>query len=207
MPTKLKLAQQARMLLGNRPSLQEMILATNQAYAYVVRTNWWTNRNQGELDSINGNFIYAFDDNDILLDVKKNIYYSVLPSSFLGNIPHEQGLHHVSYMESLDQPFIRISNGMSALFQGLQSSNFDGYETFFVENNKIYLPDIDVHTVCTSKLLIKLVVALEGLDEQAEISIPPDLQYEIVNLAIKMYSQEQNKSVIQSAPVEAGKKT
>jgi hypothetical protein len=205
MATKLKLAQQAQMLLGYKPSIQEMILATNQAYAYVVRTNWWANKNQGEND-INGNFIYAFKDNDILLDADVNLYYSVLPSTFLGNIPYEMGIPHVSYMQSLNKPFIRLSNGMPALFEGLQSSNFSGYDNFFVENNRIYLPSIDTSTACTSKLLIKLVVALEGLDEQTEISIPPDLQYDIVQLAVKMYSQQQNDSVVESLPVDKGQK-
>lgn len=205
MATKLKLAQQMQMILGYKPSIQECMLATNQAYAYVVRTNWWTNKNQGEND-INGNFIYAFDDNDILLDSSKDLYYSIIPSTFLGNIPHEMGIPHVSYMQSLTKPFIRLTNGMPALFQGLQSSNFDGYDNFYVENNRIYLPSIDTSTSCTAKLLIKLVVALEGLDEQTEISIPPDLQYDIVNLAVKMYSQQQNDSVVQSLPVQQGQK-
>lgn len=206
MATKLKLAQQAQMILGGKPLLQEMILATNQAYAYVVRTNWWTNRNEGEIDSINGNFIYAFKDNDIVLDSDVNLYYSVIPSTFLGNIPHEIGIPHVSYMQSVNKPFIRLTNGMPALFQGLQSSNFDGYDTFFVENNRIYLPTIDISVACKAKLLIKLVVALEGLDEQTEISIPPDIQWEIVNLAVKLYSQEQNDNPVISASVEQGKK-
>lgn len=204
--TKLRLAEQIRLLLGNKPSYQELMLIVNQAFAQVVMSNWWSNRNQGELDTINGNFIYAFDDNDIILDIKKKLYYSVLPSSFLGNIPHEMGIPFVGYMESLDKQFIRLSNGMPALFQGLQSSNFDGYDTFFVENDKVYLPSINTSTACDKKLLIKLVVALDGIDEQTNISIPPDIEYAIINLSVQLYSQKQNDNPLVSATVEQGKK-
>ncbi len=205
MASKIRIAEQSRLLLGGKPSLQELMLYANQAFATVVMENWWANKSQGEND-INGNFIYAFNDNDILLDTPKNIYYSVLPSSFLGNIPHEMGIPHVSYMESYNKPFIRLSNGMPALFQGLQSSNFDGNDTFFVENNRIYLPTISTSTSCTSKLLIKLVVALDGINDQEQISIPPDIEAKIVAMCVAMYSQKQNETVVQSAPVESGKK-
>ena len=205
MATKRKLAEQVRLILGGKPSFQECILATNQAYGYVVRTNWWANKNQGEND-INGNFIYAFDNNDILKDTNKNLYYSVIPSTFLGNIPHEMGIPHVSYQQSYDKPFIRLTNGQPALFRGLQSSNFEGNDTFFVENDKIYLPTINISTSCTAKLLIKLVVALEGLDDETEISIPPDLQWEIVSNAVSLYSNKQDEKTVVSLPIESGKK-
>ena len=205
MPTKRKLAEQVRLALGNKPTMQECILATNQAYGYVVRTNWWTSKNEG-LTDVNGNFIYAFDNNDILKDTNKNLYYSIIPSSFLGNIPHEMGIPHVSYQHSYNKPFIRLTNGQPALFRGLQSENMEGNDTFFVENDKIYLPTIDIKVSCTAKLLIKLVVALEGIDDETNILIPPDLQWEIVNMAISLYSQKQNDNPVISSTVEAGRK-
>ena len=73
--TRRLLAEQVQRILGGKPNIQEVELACNQAYAYVVRTNWWANKNQGEND-VNGNFIYAFDDNAIVLDTNKTSQFN-----------------------------------------------------------------------------------------------------------------------------------
>ena len=50
------------------------------------------------------------------------------------------------------------------------------------------------------------MVALEGIDDETNILIPPDLQWEIVNMAISLYSQKQNDNPVISSTVEAGRK-
>ena len=85
---------------------------------------------------------------------------------------------------------------MPALFRGLQSENMEGNDTFFVENDKVYLPTIKIDTA-DKKILIKLVVALEGIDEQTSIAIPPDIAMEIVQLTTQMYSQQRGENSIQ----------
>lgn len=188
MSSKRRIAEQVQRILGGDVLIQELMLYCNQAYGYIVKKNWWNNKAQGEND-VNGNFIYSFDDNVIALDTAKNLYYSQLPSSFLGDIPHEMGIPHVSYMQSYDKPFVRLANGMPGLFRGLDSATLDGNDTFFVENAKIYLPTITAQT-SGKNLLIKLVVALEGISDEENIAIPPDVEFEIVQLAVAMYSQE-----------------
>lgn len=190
MASKVRIAQQAKRILGINVPTQELILFASQAYAYVVKKNWWNNRKDGET-GLNGSFIYSFDDNAIALDSGKNLYYSTLPSSFLGDIPHEMGIPHVSFMESYDYPFVRLANGMPGLFQGLQSETLDSRNTFFVENNRIYLPTIKPETA-DKTLLIKMVVSLQGLSDEEEISIPPDIELEIINMTVQMYQEKQN---------------
>lgn len=188
MATKRRIAEQAKRVLGLDIPIQELILFASQAYAFVVKKNWWTNKNQGEND-INGSFIYSFDDIDISFDSNKNLYYATIPSSFLGDIPHEMGIPHVSYSESYNKPFIRLSNGQPALFRNLQSSLMGGNDTFFVENTRVYLPDMkEVNE--DKKLLIKLVIGLQGVDVDEEIAIPPDIELEIINMTVQLYGSK-----------------
>src|SRR3990172_10133262 len=198
MATKRKLAEQAlRILSGgqntrdSQVSIQELMIFVNQAYAFVVKKNWWNNRREGE-SGVNGNFIYSFEDIVINKDTVKNLYYANLLSSFLGDIPHELGISHVSYVQSLNKPFVRLANGMNGLLRGLQSEGMGGNDTFFVENDKVYLPTVKkVNEDC--KLLMKLVVALEGIDEETNIAIPPDIAIEIVQMTVQMYGQQQDR--------------
>lgn len=191
MASKRRIAEQVKRILGVDAPIQEIILLTSQAYAFVVKKNWWNNKREGEND-VNGNFIYSFDDISISLDSTKNLYYATLPSSFLGDLPHEMGIPHVSFVESLTTPFIRLANGHPALFRGLQSEKMGNNDTFFVENDKVYLPTMTAVN-SDKKLLMKLVVGLQGIGDEENIAIPPDVELEIINTTISLYGQNQTK--------------
>lgn len=202
MATKYRIAEQCRNIItglkspdDSKVSYQELMVFVNQAFAYAVKMSLFANKKEGETD-INGTFIYPFDNVAIALDSDKNMYYAELPAAYI-DLPVDMGFQHISWQQSQDDPFVLLRNGHLGLFKGLQAETMQGRNTAFVENNKIYLPKV-TSDYADKTLLIKLAVALDGIAEDEQIAIPPDIEYQIIQMAVQMYSVEQQRQLDQT---------
>lgn len=187
--TKYRLAEQARRLLNLPVSFQqELMILANQAFATVVKASLFAAKQTEGVMEVNGSFIYSFDKVAVLKDDNKKMYYATLPSTSV-DLPLELGINHVSLQESQDEPFVRIPSGAYGLFSGLKCYNMEGRKKYFSENNRLYFPDF-LDTDKINYVMIKLVVALNDLSEDAELAIPPDVELAIVQMIGNLYQKK-----------------
>lgn len=196
MTNKLRIAEQSRrIILGGNPSAndsplpQELIVFVEQALAYAVEKRLYQNMAQGEAD-IDGTLVFTFKDQAVTNDEDLNMYYCAIPAPFI-SLPAERGIKLVSSMQSQNYPFIRIPNGSIGLFSGLQSDGMDGRNTFFVDNNRLYFPKMTASNA-NETVLIKLVCSLGGIGDLDDLAVPPNIELEIVQMAVQLYGAERN---------------
>lgn len=197
--SKYKIAEQAQRILAggyvsddDQIAIQELMIAVEQEFARAVKMNWYQNKNMDGVSEINGAFIYSFEDIPVAFNAATNKYYATLPASYI-DLPHELGLHYISKMQSQEIPFVRLPNGYGGLLNGLASESMEGFNTYFVENDKIILPTLSNQDTGVL-LLLKLAVSLDGIEEDTPINVPPDIQGMIVDGVVKRYMLEKQIS-------------
>lgn len=192
--SKYKIAEQVQQILG-KGEIQELLEAVKNAIGTVVKNNWFQNKNEG-VSEIAGQYVYSFKNIAPSFDEDLEMYYCEIPSSYI-DLPHEQGVNLVSWMKSQSLPFIRISNGSLALYYGTDSETMQGNKIYFVESNRIYFPNIvDSEVSSDAKLLLKLSVALDAVDDEAPITISPDVQDLVVNIVLQKYGIKKEETKI-----------
>ena len=192
--SKYKLAEQAlRIISGGTPTndaqvtMQEVMIGVSQAFGSVVRNNYFEGKAIGE-PMVNGNFVYTFEDVDIKRDNSKSLYYSILPATTI-TLPYDMGVFQVSKMKDQNHAFVPLPNGFMPLFYGLDSSTLEGRIGYFVEDGRIYFPNMNAKNK-VEKVLMKLVAPLGGIGDEDEVNIPDDMQLEIVKIVTQMYAAE-----------------
>jgi len=189
MTSKYKLAEQCRSLLG-KGDWQEIMVAVTQALASVVKQEFFNGKQDG-VTEINGGFIYNFNNVAVSLDTSRNRYYAIMPATYV-NLPHDYGVVSVSSMKSEDQPFIRISVGQTGLFRGLDAEGMEGNQTYYVEGTRIYFPKL-VQSDNVTELLVKLAVSLDGIDDDTDLNLSPDVQDAVITLVVQKYAPQEVK--------------
>jgi len=196
MATKIQLAEQSqRILLGGNVSddrevkLAELILYVGQCFGALVRANYFENKVEGE-DLIDGDSIFEFEDQAVLVDTKKGILYAEMPEATIA-LPRDMGVYHVSCMKSQDAPFIPVTPSFSSLYKGLGAAKLGGESGYFINHGRVYLPGTKEGDV--EKLLIKLVAPLGQLEDDEDLFIPLEMQHEIVRKTVEMYRQQEEK--------------
>ncbi len=207
MTTKNKIAEQAlRILSGGSPTrdskiaIQEIMIAVEQAFAYTVKLAWFQNKNEG-LSELNGTYVYTFRNQDIIQDTELNQYYTALPGSYI-DLPHELGIQTVAFMPqvnkdyqpvskgSQDDPIVRVPNGFLGLTRGLAVGALENRIGYYVEGTRIYYVNMTKSNY-GNKVMIKLAVSLDGIDQDEQINIPPEVQKQIVDMVVERYAPEQ----------------
>lgn len=190
--TLYKIAEQIqRMISGGQPTtdtavkIQELIIAVQQSFAYAVKMNLFENRREGEYD-VNGAFIFTFDDVPVLYDTTKNLYYSELPTTYVA-LPNEMGIVQVSSMKSQFKGFVRVNPNFLSQSFGLKIAGLLGNKGYWAENNKLYYVNMD-KVNSNDKVLLKLVVGLDGIDPYEDvIGLPPEIQDQIISAVYQKY--------------------
>jgi hypothetical protein len=193
--SKSRLAEQAqRVILGGTPTADaevksaEIILYIEQCFASIVKMNYFAGKAEGE-STINGDFIYDFDNVDIVKDANKDMFYSKVPASTI-SLPYDIGFYHVSLQKDQRNAFVRVPNGFNSLYRDLPSARLEGRMGYFVERNRIYYVNMS-NADNPEKALIKLVAPLGSVDDDDEVNIPLDVQHQIVEKSVQMFMAEQ----------------
>lgn len=205
--SKKKIAEQALMIIsGGMPTrdsaihIQEILIAVEQAFATVVKGSWFQNKNEG-ISELNGTYVYTFKNQLILKDDDLNQWYTDLPASYI-DLPHEIGIQTVAFMPiprtntqpvsqgSQDDAIVRVPNGFLSLTRDLEVAGLSGRIGYYVEGTRIYYVNMNTSNY-GSKVMIKLNVSLDGIDEDELINIPPEIQKQIVDMVVERYMTEQ----------------
>ncbi len=176
--------------------LQSIIASVIDVYASQVKLAWYEGKAEGE-SNVSGVFVYTFKNQMPEFDCSMDLYFITVPSSYL-SLPNETGINQVSFMKGQTKPFVRVSAASWGLYFGLKAGNFAGNDTYFVEqdihseSSRMYFPKLD--TVTFDKMvedktgfLLKLTVALDTTDVEAELNIPPNIVDNIVNTVVMKF--------------------
>lgn len=193
--TKYRMAEQAKRILegGNSTqdsqlSIRELMLFVSQAFGQVARMRFFENKAEGD-DYINGDFIFSFPDIPVTVDQARGEYYAILPSNVI-TLPRDLGVYHVSLMKDQTRPFVPVANGFNAMFRGLEAGQLEGRSGFYKEQEKIYFVNVD-DIDGVEKVLIKLVAPLGSVGDEDVVSVPEDVQLEVVTMAVELYRLQQ----------------
>ncbi len=200
MTSKFKIAEQIRRILnsgaaGPNVSIgqQELMISVSQVFGTVVKLNWFQNKNEG-YSELDGQFIYSFKNQPILYDEDLTQYYSVIPSSYI-SLPHEMGIQFIGLMksgntsQSQTEPMVRVFNGFPQLARGLALETLQTRKAFYVEGSNIIYLGMTAE-LAKLNVLMKLAVSLEGIDEDTQISLSPEIQKQIIDMVVAQYMPE-----------------
>ncbi len=172
---------------------QDLILAVHRAFGTVVKAEYFQGKNDGVAE-MPGTFVYSFKNQPVLFDNDLQLYYSVIPSSYI-SLPHEAGITFVGTMQtgnvnsSQSEPMVRVFNNFTALARGLAVENLQTRKGFYVEGTNIYYIGMSSDQAALN-VLMKLAVSLEGIDEDTQINIPPEMQASIIQIVVAQYMPE-----------------
>lgn len=193
--TKHKLAEQVLLRLGKdmveaEPDIRELILSVQQSLGNVVRKRFFEAKNY-DVGEIDGALVYTFKNIDIQYDTDTEQYYSTLPAGTI-TLPHGIGLKLVAPMKGLSRKEVNggyrpVPNGFNDLYSGLASSRLENMVGYYKENDKIYYVNMDGLNKPTG-VMMKMIVPLDGIDEDANINIPADIQEEIIEIVFSKYA-------------------
>lgn len=180
-----KIAEQCRVILEKRVSIQVLIPAVVNAYGYVAKKQWYESTVQ-DTQEIDGSFIYTFNSIQPLLDCDRDMYYIVLPSTYL-ILPHEMGVVWVSLMKD-KKSYVRVQNW--GIFEGLKSAVLGGRNPYQIEGNRMWFPKMTNEN--NGPLLLKLAIAYDSIDPYEGLNIGPNVVNEIINIVVAPYLPKQN---------------
>lgn len=176
-----KIAEQCRVILS-KGDTQSLIASVIDAYGVVAKKQFYENKAEG-ISEVDGVFLTAFNDIVPVLDITNDRYYIVNPSSYI-RLPLEMGISFVGFPKG--RGFVRISSGNADLWSTIKAGALGGIQTYYIEGTKTYFPKMTNTTNGNIKVIY--AVALDNIDPEADLNIPPDIASQIVDMVVAKYS-------------------
>jgi len=185
------LAQQVTTKTG-KGTWQENIQAVRNAYSFIVKREWYTAKGL-DVNEINGAFIVSFKNQIPTFDSDLKQYYIEIPSTYLG-LPQENGINSVAYMSELDVSFVMCNIATVGRLNSIKAGVMGGIQIFYVTNDssgsmRMYFPRMNSQTALP--IFLAFTLALDTYDIDAPLNIPADIQNDIVNMVIALYTPQQ----------------
>ena len=195
MTTKYRIAEQVQLALNKRSSdsditIQEIMLKVNQGLSYLARNRYFVSK-QTDVEEIDGSLIYSFKNIEVEQDNDTTEYYITVPATTM-SFPYGLGIRQVSPMKNPKYNYRPVGNGFNGLYEGMISSNLEGSIGYYQENDKLVFVNMD-GTNNPDKMLLKLVLPLDGIDDDAPLNIPMDMQDECIRYIVAQYLQTPQK--------------
>jgi hypothetical protein len=181
-----KIAEQVSIILEKRVSTQVLIPACIDAYGYIAKQQWYESVAQ-DSQEIDGSFLNVFSNLTPILDLDRDLYYIILPSTYL-ILPHEMGIAWVSHMKER-KSWVRVQNW--GMFAGLKASLLGGRQVYEIEGIRMWFPKM-TKEISDCPILLKLAIAYDTIDPYEEINIGPNIINDIINIVTKPYMVKYN---------------
>lgn len=182
----LKLAEQCRVILA-KGDIQSLIASVIDAYGSIAKKEWYENK-ADSVNEVDGVFLAAFKDIAPELDLSNDMYYIINPSSYL-RLPLELGVQYVGFTKG--RGFVKITMGSSDIWSSIKAGCLGGSQTYYIEGNRTYFPKMT--NLTNSNIKVVYAVALDNMDVEADLNIPPNIADQIVNMVVTKYM---NKPVV-----------
>lgn len=191
--TRYLIAEQAqRIIVGGATTndtevrLEELVVYVDQAFGQFVKIAYFENKEDGQ-GYVDGSFIYTFYI-DVKKDPKRKRFFAKIPSTYV-NLPSGVGIYSVSPVEDEFNDYVALNPNFMALSRGLPIGDIENRKGYFVENTRMFLYNIKSDD-CPSELIVKLVGGIQG-DDELDVDLPLNMQTELVNLTVQLYTQQQ----------------
>lgn len=191
--TRYIIAEQAqRIIVGGATTndtevrLEELVIFVDQAFGQFIKYAYFENKEDGQ-GYVDGSFIYTFYV-DVKEDTLRKRQYAKIPSTYV-NLPSGVGIYSVSPIEDEFSSYIPLNPNFMAMTKGLPVGEIEGRKGYFIENVRMYLYNV-TSIDCPEKLIIKLVGGIQS-DDEMEVDLPLNMQSELVNLTVQLYTQQQ----------------
>lgn len=163
---------------------QDIKILVAQVSSYLVEANLYNNM---KIDgrSVDPLFIATYEDVAVLYNTKRNRYYITLPSKPI-SLNHGLGTYQISPMQGEYDPFIPLYPGWMSQNKEGETSFLEGNVGFEPEGNRVMLVNFDQHKQYVTTVLVKMVQNLADFDEDEELPIPPNYEFEIVTRVLNL---------------------
>lgn len=186
------IAEKCQVVIGPKVGMQVIISSVVDSYAVCVKKAWFEGKADGD-GSISGVFIYPFKNLVPVKDTDYDLFYIDVPSSYL-QLPHQMGINSVSFMKGQNDPFILTGAASFGIDNTSLAGCLGGWQTYFVEGSKMYFPKMtqDIVNSDGCKILLKLTIALDTVDVEEQLNVPPNIVNDIVVMVSQPYMQKTN---------------
>lgn len=115
--------------------------------------------------------VYAktFKNVEILKDTDRDEYYSLLPANVIP-LPKNRGVRLISPMKNQKYSFVYRDNNTANIHGNLDVEDVLTRPRYYVEGDKIFYSKHLISDI--NKVLIKLIVDFDGLDDEDDVPIP-----------------------------------
>lgn len=184
-----QISEQIMLILGKRGEdsdvdVREIRLAVRQSAAQAVRMRWFEGKNTDGFGEVDGSLVSKFDNEPVVMDGEE--FYTTMPANPV-DIPGGVGIRSVAPMKGLKQPYRPVPNGFCGLHEGLESFSLEGRIGFFLDGDRIYYVGMSEDNK-PDNVRISMVLGIDSLEDDQEINIPSDMQGDIINYVVQLYS-------------------
>lgn len=209
--TRYKIAQMVLELLksghpktASTPRIENIIESVGQCINKLYKQEHYVNLQSGETTPEGAMLTYY----DNLTPVQyKSVSKLTLPATPMA-LPRNGGIHHVSRTGDIDNGFIPVQNGQTALIKGEKLiSDVLGQVTYTPYGNDIVFNQ-DLTTEEGIELIVGLVVMdINSFDDYTNLPLPADMEQDVVTTVFKIYSAQPQEQRLDDPSVEriAGK--
>jgi len=180
-----RIAESCRIITEKRVSIQVLVSEVTDAYGAVAKKIWYENAAQ-DTQEVDGSFISTFNSIEPILDCDRDMYYIILPSTYL-ILPHEIGVVWVSLMKDR-LSWVRVQNW--GIFNGLKAAVMGGRNPYEIEGNRMWFPKMTRET--SGAVLLKLAIAFDTIDPYEQLNIGPNIVNDIIVIVTTPYMNKQN---------------
>jgi hypothetical protein len=191
--TRYIIAEQAQRIISGGATtndteirLEELVIYVDQAFGQFIKIAYFENKEDGQ-SYVDGSFIYTFYV-DVKEDPMRKKLFAKIPSTYV-NLPSGVGIYSVSPIEDEFSSYVPLNPNFMALSKGLEVGKLETRKGYFVENTRMFLYNVTTLD-CPEKLIVKLVGGIQG-DDEIEVDLPLNMQSELVNLTVQLYTQQQ----------------
>lgn len=198
MTTKYRIAEQVLLGLNKRShdsniTIPEIMLKVNQGLATLTKREYYLSGQNDGVNMIDGSLVYTFKNIDVEQDSYTLEYYITLPAT-ITSLPYGLGIAQLSPMNNVKYAYRPVALSHNVLYEGLLSQNLESNIGYYTENEKLVLVNVD-STNNPAKLLLKMVLPLDGIDDDAPLNIPMDMQDACINYLITQYAPMPPKDI------------
>lgn len=160
MATRIKLAEQAQLRINNgfvdnAMQLQELMAYANTARDANCYESYFSLKQEGET-MVSDSYIFDYEDQAVVLDTRKNLYYSVIPVNYI-DLPKNRGIWQVSFMQDQFNTFVPVENGFLSMTRGTEAAGLQGRIGYWIEKDRIYY--IGTRIKADVQVLMKIVTS------------------------------------------------
>jgi hypothetical protein len=181
-----RVAEQAEVIIEKRATVQQLIPAVIDAYAFIAKAQWFE-ATQFDTQEIDGSFLSVFTDLKAEFDKTRDLYYVTMPSTYMV-LPLEIGVNWVSGMKDKES-WVRTQSW--GKFAGIKAGLMGGRQVYYVEGPKMFFPKM-VKADCDFPIIMKLAIAYDDIDPYEKINIAPNIIDDIIRRVAEPYMIKQN---------------